>query len=216
MPVPRHVGHGSSTITPVPWHWRHGEENEKNPWFSSITPRPPHSEQTFGCVPGLAPLPWHVEHCASLVRCNVVVMPCAASAKSSVRLADRSSPRCGPAEAEAPPPRRPRPNICPSTSPRPSAPTLKSKVCPPKPPGPALGLNPPPNPPPIGPRARTSSYSLRLASSPSTSYAALTSLNRSSALASPGCVSGWFSRASLRYALVMSFGAASFATPRIW
>src|SRR4051794_25287375 len=164
-PVPRHVGHGSSTTTPAPWQARQGEENEKNPWFSSITPRPPHCEQTFGCVPGREPLPWHVPHCASLVRYSVVVMPWAASAKSSVRLADRSSPRCGPAAADGPPPRRPRPNICPSTSPRPSEPTLKSNVWPLNPPGPEVGLKPPPPkppPPPIGPSARTSSYSLRL------------------------------------------------------
>ncbi len=150
-PVPRHVGHGSSTTTPAPPQARHGEENEKKPWFSSITPRPPHCEQTFGWVPGLAPLPLQVLHCASLVRCSVVVMPCTASAKSRVNDASRSPPRCGPADAEAPPPRRPRPNICPSTSPRPSAPTLKSNVWPPNPP-PPLGLKPPPNGlPPIGP-----------------------------------------------------------------
>src|SRR3954453_5011112 len=82
------------------------------------------------------------------------------------------------------------------------------KLYPPGPPG------PPPWKPPIGPSLRTSSYSLRLASSPSTSYAALTSLNRSSAASSPGCVSGWLARANFRYALVMSLGAASSLTPR--
>jgi len=68
----------------------------------------------------------------------------------------------------------------------------------------------PPNPPAIGPRRRTSSYSLRLSVSPSTSYAAEISLNRSSR---PGLASGWFSFASFRYARVMSFGAAVSGTP---
>jgi hypothetical protein len=53
-----------------------------------------------------------------------------------------------------------------------------------------LKLNPPgvPRPPiaDIGPMERTSSYSLRFDSSPSTSYAAATSLNFSSATGSPG------------------------------
>ena len=68
VPLPWHVGHGSVTMTPRPPQTRHGDENENSPWFSSTTPRPPQFEQTFGCVPGLAPLPWHVPHCASLVR----------------------------------------------------------------------------------------------------------------------------------------------------
>jgi hypothetical protein len=47
----------------------------------------------------------HVLHCASLVRYSVVVSPRTASAKSSVSVASTSAPRCGPAGAEAPPPR---------------------------------------------------------------------------------------------------------------
>ena len=35
-------------ITPEPWHVRHGEENEKKPWLSSTTPRPPHVVQVVG------------------------------------------------------------------------------------------------------------------------------------------------------------------------
>ena len=118
-------GTARSMMTPAPPHARHGDENEKKPWLSSTTPRPPHCEHTFGCVPGLAPLPLQVLHCASLVRCSVVVRPLAASTKSSVSVASTSAPRCGPAAADAPPPRRPRLNICPSRSPKPSAPTLK-------------------------------------------------------------------------------------------
>ena len=58
---------------------------------------------------------------------------------------------------------------------------------------------PPPAPgwpkPPTGPERRTSSYSLRFSASPSTSYAALISLKRSS---DPGLASGWCCLASLR------------------
>ena len=162
-PLPRHVGHGSSMTVPPPPQRRHGDENENRPWLSSMTPRPPHCGHSFGVVPGRAPEPWHVEHCASLVRCSVVVMPRAASTKSSVSSACTSAPRRGPTPDAAAPPRPPaprRPNIWPSRSPRPLA--LASSM---------LNVNPPgpPGPPPIGPSRRTSSYSARLASSPSTS-----------------------------------------------
>ena len=54
-----------------------------------------------------------------------------------------------------------------------------------------VALPGPPNPPrisaPTGPSLRTSSYSLRFSGSPTTSYAAVISLKRSSA---PGLVSG--------------------------
>jgi hypothetical protein len=81
-PVPRHVEHGSVMIDPLPWQFRHGEENENRPWLSSTTPRPPQTPQTCGWVPGLLPDPAQVEHWASLVRYSVVVSPVAASAKS--------------------------------------------------------------------------------------------------------------------------------------
>ena len=61
---------------------------------------------------------------------------------------------------------------------------------------------------------RASSYSRRRDSSESTPYASETSLNRASALASPGFLSGCSSRASLRYAFLMSAPEASLATPR--
>ena len=47
-------------MTPWPRHVVHGVENEKKPWLSSMTPRPPHVGHTRGVVPGLAPVPWHV------------------------------------------------------------------------------------------------------------------------------------------------------------
>ena len=58
------------------------------------------------------------------------------------------------------------------------------------------------------------SYSLRFCSSPITSYASATRLNFSSAFLSPGLESGWFSRASLRYAFLMSAALADELTPK--
>ncbi len=83
----------------------------------------------------------------------------------------------------------------------------------------------PPKPPvfvrvPVGTRKpppnseRASSYSLRRFSSDSTEYASEISLKRSSALASPWLESGWYLRASLRYAVLISAGFAVLATPR--
>ena len=74
---------------------------------------------------------------------------------------------------------RPRPNRLPRRSPTSSAPTSNEN-----PPAPGRPGPPGPKPPATGPRRRTSSYSLRRASSPSTSYAAEISLKRSSALGS--------------------------------
>ena len=192
-------------MMPLPLHERQGCENENIPWLSAVDPRPPHAVHVFGEVPARAPEPEHDEHCASAVRCNDVVRPCAASTKSSVSVVAMSCPRCGP--VDPPPPRRPpppRPNIWPRMSPSPSPPMSKRMFCPP-PPGPPK--------PPIGPTRRTSSYSARFFSSPTTSYAAEMSLNFSSAFALSGFASGWYSRASFRYAFVMSLTVASFDTP---
>jgi hypothetical protein len=103
---------------------------------------------------------------------------------------------------------RPRPNRLPRRSPTSSAPTSNEN-----PPAPGRPGPPGPKPPATGPRRRTSSYSLRRASSPSTSYAAEISLKRSSALGSSRLASGWYSRASFRYALVMSLADAPSSTP---
>jgi hypothetical protein len=47
---------------PVPWQFEHGWEIEKIPWLSVSTPRPPHTGQAFGFVPGFAPVPLQVGH----------------------------------------------------------------------------------------------------------------------------------------------------------
>ncbi len=210
-PVPRQVGQGSSTTTPLPWQLGHGWLKENRPWLSSTTPRPWQMGQVCGVVPGRAPLPWQVEQAASEVRYSVVLTPLTASAKDMLSSASRSPPRRGPTPLAAPPPRRrPRPKRFPRRSPASPPSKVNEKPWspprgPPAPPG--------PNMPPMGPSLRTSSYSLRLASSPTTSYAAEISLKRSSALVSPGLASGCDWRASLRYALVMSLGDAESETP---
>ena len=116
----------------------------------------------------------------------MVSRPVTASAKSMVNDASTSAPRRG--WIPAPPPPRwrpPRPNMPPRTSPM--SPTLKENP------------SDPPCRPPImeGPMRRTSSYSARLSSSPSTSYAAETSLNFSSATSLPGILV-WVKIASKR------------------
>ncbi len=70
------------------------------------------------------------------------------------------------------------------------------------------------NAPPSPPNARALSYSLRFSGSERTSWAAPTCLNRSSAAVSPGLRSGWYSRASLRYAFLISSCDAFLSTPR--
>ena len=62
-PLPLQVGHGSSITVPVPLQFEHGWEIEKIPWLSDSIPRPLQTGQTFGDVPGLAPVPWQVGHC---------------------------------------------------------------------------------------------------------------------------------------------------------
>src|ERR1700760_2101903 len=56
-PVPLHSSQGCSMIDPLPRHSVHGSEKPKAPWLRLITPAPLHVGQTFGLVPGLAPLP---------------------------------------------------------------------------------------------------------------------------------------------------------------
>jgi hypothetical protein len=63
------------------------------------------------------------------------------------------------------------------------------------------------------PIARTWSYSARCSGSESTENASLISLNRASAVASPGFESGWYWRASLRYVFFSSASDTSFDTP---
>jgi hypothetical protein len=142
------------------------------------------------------------------------VVPSIASLKVSVVSVSTSAPRRARFWVVVRPPRL---NTPPKMSPRPLPPSLPPKMSPrSKPPNPPccpgrepVGTrNPPPN------SERASSYSLRRFSSDSTEYASEISLNRSSAEASPLFASGWYLRASLRYAALISAGLAVLATPR--
>ena len=86
---------------------------------------------------------------------------------------------------------------------------MSSKPAPPVPPAgpPAVKRAP-------EPMARMASYCSRSSGSESTEFASVMSLNFFSAAASPGFWSGWYLRASLRYAFLTSSGDASLETPR--
>ena len=192
----------------------HGSEIPNVPWFRLDCPVPAHTGQTRGTVPALAPVPRQVGHGPSPVSRSATVVPSIASPKLSVVSVSTSAPRRGRfwAVFRLPPPNTP-PNRSPSRPPASPAPLRMSfRSKPPKPP--VLGRvpvgtrKPPPN------SERASSYSLRRFSSDSTEYASEISLKRSSALASPWLESGWYLRASLRYAVLISAGFAVLATPR--
>ena len=52
-------------IVPFPRQRGHGCDSEKRPWLSDRTPRPRHSGQITGEVPGFAPEPPHSAHAVS-------------------------------------------------------------------------------------------------------------------------------------------------------
>src|SRR6476620_2616258 len=176
-PVPLQSWQGCSMIEPLPRHSVHGSENPNAPWLRLITPAPLQFGQTFGLVPGRAPLPWQLVHGAGLVSRNGIATPLVASRKSSSVSVSRSLPRrgrlgracCAP-RPKSPPNRSPMlaPPVCPAASNR--SPRLNSAPSPPNPPPakPPPLLKRRPKPPPPANSRRVSSYSLRLAESDST------------------------------------------------
>src|SRR5690625_6966636 len=66
-PVPLHSSQGFSMIDPLPRQSVHGSEKPNAPWLRLIAPDPLQVGQTFGLVPGRAPLPWQLVHGAGLV-----------------------------------------------------------------------------------------------------------------------------------------------------
>src|SRR6478672_11146890 len=197
-PVPLHTSQACSMIEPLPRHSVQGSENPNAPWLRLTTPAPLQFGHTLGLVPGRAPLPWQLVHGAGLVSRSGIATPFVASRKSSSVSVSRSLPRrgllgrgCAP-RPNRPPNRSPMlvPPVWPAASNR--SPRLNSALSPPKPPKPPPpppSLNRRPNPPPANSR-RVSSYSLRLASSVSTSLASDAALYRSSAAVLPGLRSG--------------------------
>src|SRR5690606_27538801 len=204
-------------IRPVPRQSRHGSENANAPWLRLTRPTPPHVGQVRGVLPGRAPVPPQRSQRPGEVSRSCTSAPRTASTQSIRSALSTSAPRRLRVVAVVPAPRPP--NRPPNRSPSPLAPeappnrSFRSK------PGPAAVPNPPGNPPPANrppppaKSARVSSYSRRFFSSDSTPYASETLLNRASASASPGLASGCSSRASLRYAFLISSAEASGGTP---
>src|SRR6185312_1613812 len=202
-PRPWHVGQGSLISVPVPPHWGHGWEIENSPWPCDSMPRPWQRGHTVGLVPGFAPVPWHVGHDEGTCAATGTCAPSIACSHEMWTSLPMSRPRSGPGLRAARPPPPARSD---RMSPKPPKP--------PPPPGPppvrnAPGSNPPPKKPPPW------SYCLRFSGSDSTAYACWISLKRSSAFSSPWLVSGWYLRASLRYAFLISSAEAFLSTPRV-
>ena len=139
------------------------------------------------------------EHAVSVSTGTRTCAPCSESSNEIRTCASRSSPRSGCRLRRARRRRRTSRRRGRRGSPR----SNSSKRMPP---------TAPPGNAPAG-RLPNVSYALRFSGSERTSYAACTSLNRSSAPSSPGFRSGWYSRASLRYAFLISSSEAFFATP---
>src|ERR671926_1586965 len=89
-PEPWHFGHGSSITVPLPRQRGHGCESANRPWLSETTPRPLHSGQIFGAVPGFAPEPWHSEHDVSSVTGIFVSIPFSESSNERLTSTSRS------------------------------------------------------------------------------------------------------------------------------
>src|SRR4029453_14386019 len=70
-----------------------GVESAKRPWLSDTTPRPRHSGQIFGLVPGSAPLPWQAEHAVSSSTGVFIVAPLRESSKERLTTTSTSRPR---------------------------------------------------------------------------------------------------------------------------
>ena len=109
LPFPLHVGHASSIIFPVPWHWSQVVVLTKLPsgvcLCTLICPEPWHDGHVFGVVPGLAPDPWQVSQFSLLVTDISFSTPLIASSKVNLTVYSISAPLLGPLLfLELPPP----------------------------------------------------------------------------------------------------------------
>jgi hypothetical protein len=142
-------------IAPVPPQREHGWEMENRPWPWDSMPRPWQRGQTFGDVPGLAPVPWQVPQRCEVGTVSGIWAPSTDCSKEIETSASRSRPRSA---------RGPRALVRPAPPPAPPPKRLErmSENEPgSKPPG------APPGPPPVKKPPR--SYCLRLSASPRTS-----------------------------------------------
>src|SRR6185437_1183805 len=204
-PLPGHVGQGSSITVPAPPHSEHGWEIENIPWPCVSMPRPSQRGHTFGVVPGFAPVPWQVGHAWCIGTCSGTCAPETAWSKVIDTCASRSAPFSARGFVRTRRPLVEPPNRLERMSPI-EAPSKSKLPKPPKPPpGPAPVLN---GPVPL-------SYCLRFSVAPGPSCACEISLKRASASLSPGLRSGWYWRASLRYAFLISSALARLSTPSV-
>ena len=100
-PLPPHVGHGFSITVPEPSQFEHGCEIEKMPWLWDSTPRPWQTGQTFGEVPGFAPVPLQVGQGWEVGTASGTCAPLTAWSKVSETSVSRSRPRAAAARATA-------------------------------------------------------------------------------------------------------------------
>src|SRR3954454_7894238 len=148
-PWPAQVGHGSSITVPEPPQREHGRVIENRPWPSDSTPRPWHTGQTVGAVPGRAPVPRHVPQATCVATVTGTWAPSTACSKDSETVVSRSRPRSVAGLVRTEPPRPPPavlkiPDRMSENEPKspPAAPP------PPAPPAPPNGFAPPKTPPP--------------------------------------------------------------------
>src|SRR3954454_8607255 len=78
---------------PVPLQREHGRVIENTPWPCASTPRPLHTGQTFGEVPGRAPEPRQVVHALWVATVTGICAPVNACSNDSVTAVSRSLPR---------------------------------------------------------------------------------------------------------------------------
>src|SRR5690606_21727142 len=188
FPEPPHSGHLSTITVPSPSQAGQVRETAKKPCEKRCVPLPPQTRQVWGLDPGRAPLPLQVSQRRGRGYSTSSSVPKAASFSVILRSTRRSAPR-GRAAARR---RAPPPKISEKMSPKMS----------PKPPKPSKSN--PPKPSPKGlPACPKRSYLARFSGSERQAYASEASLNFSSASLSPGLRSGWYSRASFRYALLI-------------
>src|SRR3954452_144576 len=154
-PWPAQVGQGSSMTVPAPLQRAQGRVIENRPWPWDSTPRPWHTGQTTGEVPGRAPVPRQVVHGAWVATETGICAPSTACSNDSETLVSRSLPRSAAGLVRAPP----RPAVVEKMFERMSENDPKS-------PPPAPGKPPPAGPPAPPNRPPPRSYVLRFSGSP--------------------------------------------------
>src|SRR5262249_29927181 len=132
-PVPWQLWHGFSMTVPLPRQRGHGSDRANSPWLSETTPRPLHTGQMTGDVPGSAPVPPQTRQAVATSTGIFTSRPRSESSNDTLTGASRSAPRSGCARRAPPRPARP-PKSPPNRSPR-SPRSLIVKLPPPKLPG---------------------------------------------------------------------------------